>query len=107
MSGGEIGCPLASASEHQQLLLEEKILGQESFGAAGSEEFDKASQEGGKEEENKVHAAECRAGEQYVARRRNAHFTAELGIRDPQHHRAVSGIIASQFVGNQQRGSPN
>ena len=63
MSGGEIGCPLASTSEYEQLLLEKKILGQEGFGAAGSEEFDETGQEGGKEEENDVHAVECRAGE--------------------------------------------
>ncbi len=64
MSGGEIGCTLASASEHQQLLLEKKILGQEGFDAAGSEEFSEAGQKGGKEEKNNFHAAECRIGEQ-------------------------------------------
>ena len=63
MSGGEIGGTLASASEHQQLLLEKKILGQESFGAAGPQECDEAGQEGGKEEKKDVHAGECRAGE--------------------------------------------
>ena len=58
VSGGEIGCPLASASEYEQLLLEKKVFGQKGFGAAGSEEFTKAGQEGGKEEHKDVHAAE-------------------------------------------------
>ncbi len=84
MNGGEIGGTLASPSEHEQLLLEEKIFGQESFGAAGSEEFGEAGQEGGKEEKNDFHAAECRAGERCAARRWKAHWTPELGIRDPQ-----------------------
>ena len=61
MSGGEIGCTLARTREHQQLLLEKKILGQESFCAAGSEEFGEACQKGGKEEKNDFHAGECRA----------------------------------------------
>ncbi len=84
MSGGEIGGTVASASEHQQLLLEKKIFGQESFGAAGSQEFDEAGQEGGKEEKNDFHAAECRAGERCAARRGKTPWTLELGIRDPQ-----------------------
>ena len=39
MSGGEIGGTWMRASEYEQLLLEEKILGQESFGTTGSDEF--------------------------------------------------------------------
>ena len=62
MSGGEIRCTVARASEYEQLLLEKKILGQESFGAAGSEEFGEAGHEGGKEEKNDFHAGECKAG---------------------------------------------
>ena len=62
MSGGEIGCTLARTREHQQLLLEKKILGQESFCAAGSEEFGEACQKVGKEEKNDLHVGECRAG---------------------------------------------
>ena len=54
------------------------------YGAAGSEEFDESGQEGGKEEKNDFHAEECRAGERCAARRRKAHWTPELGIRDPQ-----------------------
>jgi hypothetical protein len=62
VSGGEIGCTVARASEYEQLLLEKKILGHESFSAAGSEEFGKGGQEGGKEEKHDLHAGECRAG---------------------------------------------
>ena len=62
MSGGRIGCTLASASEYEQLLLEEKILSQDGLCAAGSEEFGKGGQEGGKEKKNDLHAGECRAG---------------------------------------------
>jgi len=82
--GGKIRCALARASEHQQLLLKEKILGQESFGATGSEEFSEGDQEGGKEEKNDFHAGECRAGGRGAARRGKAHLMPELGIRDPQ-----------------------
>ncbi len=62
MSGGKIGCTLARASEYEQLLLEEKILSQDGLCAAGSEEFGKGGQEGGKEEKKDLHAGECRAG---------------------------------------------
>ena len=62
MSGGEIGCPLARTREHQQLLLEKKILGQDRFDAAGAEEFGEGGQEGSKEEKNDLHVGECRAG---------------------------------------------
>jgi hypothetical protein len=44
VSGGEIGGTVARASEYEQLLLEKKILGEEGFGAAGSEEFDETGQ---------------------------------------------------------------
>jgi len=63
MSGGEIGCPVAGTSQQEQMLLEKKILGQEGFGPAVSEEFGEAGQEGGKEEGNDIHAAECGVGE--------------------------------------------
>lgn len=46
MSAGEIGCTLASTREHQQLLFEKKILGQDSFDAAGAEELSEGGQEG-------------------------------------------------------------
>jgi hypothetical protein len=44
------------------LLLEEKILGHESFGAARSEKFREGGQAGGKEEKIDFHGGECRAG---------------------------------------------
>ena len=55
MSGGEIGCTVARASEYEQLLLEKKILGQDSFDAAGAEELSEGGQEGSKEEKNDLH----------------------------------------------------
>ncbi|MEO6203355.1 MAG: hypothetical protein ABIU05_23855, partial [Nitrospirales bacterium] len=84
VSGGKIGGTLTRASEYEQLLIEKKILGQESFGAAGSQEFAEAGQEGGKEEENDVHAGEFRAGERYVARRGKTPWRPALEIRDLQ-----------------------
>ncbi len=43
-------------------MLEKKILGQDSFDAAGAEEFGEGGQEGSKEEKNDLHVGECRAG---------------------------------------------
>ncbi len=42
-------------------MLEKKILGQESFDAAGAEKFAEGGQEGSKEEKNNLHVGECRA----------------------------------------------